>query len=97
MTPDEWVSAITTEIGTAGCPTPDDILSELSPLAQLYFVEQLAYGLLHAWAARIAADVGTPEEAPEGVVQALDAVGIAAGNLDAALILMGVLPEDAAG
>jgi hypothetical protein len=94
-TPAEVLANCTNELRESLCPAPDDILEELSPRTQLFFVRQLASELLVSFASRV--DPDDPDaEALEGTVgKALAAIGEATGNLTAACIAMGVFPEDA--
>lgn len=89
------LEAVTTELAQVAVPSPDDILSELSPLAQLYFVEQLAWELLRSYAAMGAATEGDEDAESSNLSGALTGIGVAAGALDESCVLMGLLPPEA--
>jgi hypothetical protein len=83
------------ELAEAMFPAPEDFLNDVGPLAQLYYVEQLAYQVMGNFAAMLAnAPGGSPEDGSEPV-QALSAIAEACGNLDAACVLLSILPAEA--
>lgn len=83
------------ELAAASVPTPDDILADVGPLAQLYYLERLAYTVLSNFTAMLTADGIDPVDDDSEPVRALAAIGEACGNLDGACILLSILPEDA--
>lgn len=82
------------ELQGAMVPAPDDILSEVGPFAELWFVRQVTCELLVSYAMRL--DPDDPDaEALEGTVgKALTAIGEATGILNAACIAMGLIDPD---
>ena len=85
-----------TELAAGQYPAPEDCLRDLDPITGLFYVEQWVYECLRIWALNAAA---VEDEDPAVVAQvgeALEAIGLACGNLDAACVLMGLLPPEAA-
>lgn len=84
------------ELAAATVPTPDDLLGDVGPLAQVFYLEQLAYAVMRAYTAMLSAsdDDAMPDDSEP--VRALAALGEACGNLDAACILLSILPPEAA-
>jgi hypothetical protein len=85
-----------TELAAGQFPAPEDCLNDLDPITGLFYVEQWAYDLLRIWAANAGAAEDEDAAAQEQIAQALEAIGMACGNLDAACALMGILPPEAA-
>jgi hypothetical protein len=82
------------ELAEAMVPAPDDLLSEVGPYAQLWFVYNLASELLIAYASRLDPD-DDDADALEGTVgKALAGIGEATGMLAAACVAMGLLPAE---
>jgi hypothetical protein len=85
------------ELGAAMVPTPDDVLADVGPLGQLYYLEQLAWTVFKNWTAFLASDSESSPDAKDERVEALEAIGLATGNTDQACIILGILPPEAAG
>lgn len=84
------------ELAEAMVPTPEDLLGDVGPLAQLYYTERLLYVLLGMWTGMIAEDTTSGLDADSPPVKAQQAIALAAGNIDAACILLDILPAAAA-
>lgn len=76
-------------------PDPEQLLSDLSPFAQVYYVEQVAYFTMEQLARKLLADPDGEVTGDDGPALALQAMMTACGNLDAACVALGILPEDA--
>ena len=76
-------------------PTPDDLVSDLSPLGMLFFTEQCVVELFKQYTAELSEVDDDTVDTTEGMGRALVAIGQALGNLDVACVAMGILPEDA--
>ena len=75
-------------------PAPEDCLNDLSPITSLFYVEQWLYGLLAQWVVESDTATTEPIEVQEQVAKVLETISTAAGMLDAACALMGVLPPE---
>jgi hypothetical protein len=83
------------ELADATVPTPEDALSDVGPFAQLLWIHDAAYVMLKLWGAILSDDAaGAPADADD-VTEALTAISLACGNLDAACIAAGILDADA--
>lgn len=76
-------------------PVPEDLLSEVGPLAKLYFAEQTAYEVLKHFAADLATFGAGDTDLEATVGKAMQGIATAAGALDEACIAMGILPSEA--
>jgi hypothetical protein len=82
------------ELAANTVPTPEDVLMDVGPLAVLWYARELTYYAVKSWAAQLSADeAGDIGEASE-LAQALEAISLAAGNLDGACVLVSLLPSD---
>ena len=74
---------------------PADLLGDIGPMGQLLYLEQLAWHVLSGWTGMLAAadpaDVGDDSEP----VRAQQALALAAGEIDAACVLVSLLPPEA--
>lgn len=85
------------ELAKAMVPTPEDLLDGMGPLGVLFYAEQTvveAFKLLVFFASESADD---PDAEEGDLPRVIEAVGMALGQLDAACILLGILPPEAAG
>jgi hypothetical protein len=82
------------ELGQNMVPTPDDLLGDLSPITQVWYLRELAYSVMRTLAATLAIDGADelPDDSPP--VRTLAVVSTVAGELDGAAILVGLLPDD---
>lgn len=82
------------ELAANTVPTPEDVLQDVGPLAVLWYARELTYYAVKSWAAQLsideAGDIGDTSE----LSQALEAISLAAGNLDGACVLVSLLPPD---
>ena len=89
------LDTVKAELASTMTPSPDLVLADLSPLARLYFVEQLGYALLTMHTADVAEDAAELGDGDSGPARALQAISVACGALDEACIAVGLLPEGA--
>jgi hypothetical protein len=83
------------ELAEAMIMPPDDLLGDVGPLAQLLYLERLAWHVLTGWTGMLTvADSGDVPDDSEPV-RALAALGLAAGQIDAACVLVALLPPEA--
>lgn len=82
------------ELAANTVPTPDDVLMDVGPLAVLWYARELAYYAVKSWAAQLSADEAGDVDEDSELGQALGAISMAAGNFDAACILVSLLPPD---
>lgn len=85
-----------TELGEAMVPDPIDMLQDVGPLAQLWFLHQCAYGVLQSFTGMLSGDEATGLADDSEPVRAFAAVAKACGNLDGAAQLLSLLPPDGA-
>lgn len=83
------------ELAAAMIPTPDDVMTDLSPLAGLFYLEQLGWAVLTSWAAFASDAATTDPEAGDDLAQTLAQVGGIVGMLDATCARIGLIPADA--
>jgi len=76
-------------------PAPEDYLNAVGPLAQLFYLDQLAYQVMKNFAAMLANAPGGPPPDGSEPVQALQAITEACGNLDGACVLLSIFPDEA--
>lgn len=81
------------ELASNTVPTPDDLLADVGPLTQLWYLRELSYSVMRLMAATLSIE-GTdelPDNSPP--VRALAVVSTVAGELDGACVLVGLLPD----
>lgn len=83
------------ELAGIMAPAPDDLLAEMSPLTRLFFVEQLAYEMLGSFVAMAVESEGDEDVESSDLSTVLECMAQAAGMLDTACILLGILPTEA--
>lgn len=83
------------ELAKAMIPTPDDVLTELSPLAGLYYLEQLGWAVLTSWTAYADDAKGDDVETADDLAETLQGVAQVVGQLDAVCARIGLIPLDA--
>lgn len=83
------------ELSEKMVPSPDDVMGDLSMLAGLFYLNQMAWAGYTLLTAELqgSADAGDP--VPDEVTKALQAVAEVVGMLDEACIGLGLLPVDA--
>lgn len=82
------------ELAANTVPTPDDVLQDVGPLAVLWYARELTYYAVKSWAAQLSADEAGDVGETSELSQALEAISLAAGNLDGACVLVSLLPPD---
>jgi len=83
------------ELADSTVPTPEDAFEDLGPLAQLLWLHDGIYVALKLWAAMLSDESTAPTGDVADVTEAMTAISLAAGNLDAACIAVGILEPDA--
>lgn len=83
-------------LAKAMLPTPDDIMTELDPLAALYYLDQLAWGCLKLWTAHLSDSVGGNDEVAADLAETLAGIATAVGELDEICARIGLAPDGAA-
>lgn len=76
-------------------PDPVVCLVDLDPVTATFYVEQWAYALLGKWNLSLAEERDSPDDVDGQIATMLQSVAEACGMLDAALVLLGVLPDEA--
>lgn len=74
-------------------PTPDDLVDGLTPLAQLLYLQQLAYTVLGGFAAEAVDSLETFEDQAVIVSDTVGALNLICGEIDAVCAPLGLLPE----
>jgi hypothetical protein len=82
-------------LAAAMIPTPDDVVSDLDPMAALYYLEQLSWAVLTAWAAYASEQGDLDPEVGADLAETLEGVGTVVGALDAVCARIGLIPLDA--
>jgi hypothetical protein len=75
-------------------PTPDDLLADVGPLTQLWYLRELSYSVMRILAATLSIGDGEAPPDDSAPVRALAVVSTVAGELDGACTLVGLLPDD---
>src|ERR1700744_686759 len=84
-----------TELAKAMVPTPDDIMEMLSPIAALYYLEQLGWGTFRLWTAYAQDEVGKDPDAEADLAETLQGIGVSVGAIDAVAARIGLIPPEA--
>jgi hypothetical protein len=82
------------ELAANTVPTPDDVLQDVGPLAVLWYARELTYYAVKSWAAQLSLDDEVAVGDSSELSSALEAISLAAGNLDGACVLVALLPSD---
>ena len=83
------------ELAKAMLPAPDDFLGDVGPLAQLYYLDQVAWTVLRGMTGMLSSEVSADLDDDDPPVQALAALSDAVGRLDGICQIMGLLPAEA--
>lgn len=83
------------ELSEAMIPTPDDVVNDLSPLAALYYLEQLGWATLNVWTAYAQEAEDTKQDGADDLAITLQQVASIVGSLDATCARIGLIPADA--
>lgn len=83
------------ELADATVPSPDDAFEDIGPMGRLMYLQMLGYETLKLWTATIALNEG--EDIGDGgeLIEAMNAIALACGNLDVACVAVGILDGDA--
>lgn len=82
-----------TELAKAMIPTPDDIMDELSPLAALYLLDQMAWATFTNWTAWLSDMTDEQKADAESAAPTLSGLGLVCGELDAICAAIGLAPQ----
>lgn len=91
INPEELVRA---ELAAAMVPTPDDIMADLTPLAGLFYWEQMAWGVLKLWAAEVADWTVADQAASDDLGATLNALADIVGQVDGLAAKLGLIPAE---
>lgn len=83
------------ELAKAMIPTPDDVVTDLSPLAALYYLEQLGWAVLTLWTAYASDETDKGSDGADDLGQTLNEVAETVGRLDQICARIGLLPIEA--
>lgn len=83
------------ELAEAMIPTPEDVISDLSPLAALYYLEQLGWATFTMFTAYAESEQGKDQAADDDLAVTLTQIGVVVGMLDETCIRVGLLPLEA--
>jgi hypothetical protein len=83
------------ELSAAMVPAPDDLLTMLGPMGQLYFTQQVCLELGTAYALNLSTQDASEVDLQENGARALQAIMEAAGMLTHACVTMGIMPPEA--
>lgn len=83
------------ELAEAMIPTPDDVMTDLSPLAGLFYLEQLGWAVLTSWTAYSQEAIETNAEGSDDLSVTLSQVAAVVGMLDGTCARIGLIPPDA--
>ena len=95
MTTAPFEASAKAELAKALLPAPDDFLGDVGPLAQLYYLDQVAWTVLRGLTGMLASGAGGDLDDDDPPVQALAALGDIVGRLDGVCQIMGLLPAEA--
>ena len=84
------------ELATNMILAPEDLLADIGPLGQLYFLNQLSWHVIRSFTGMLSADASAELEPDDAPVIALNQLAEATGMLDQVCITMGLIPVTAA-
>ena len=87
----------TTELAEAMVPTPEDMLADVGPLAQAWYLQQLAYHVMRSFTAFLSTDEAGDVADDSEPVRALGALTTLCGIADGICVTLSILPAEAAG
>lgn len=85
-----------TELAESMIIAPPDLLGDIGPMGQLFYLEQMIWHVLSGWTGMLAVADGDDVPDDSEPVRALAALTLAAGQVDAACVLVSLLPPEAA-
>lgn len=83
------------ELAEAMIPTPDDVMADLSPLAGLFYLEQLSWAVLTSFTAHAESTQGKNKQADDDLAITLNELAMLVGGLDQTCARIGLLPVEA--
>lgn len=83
------------ELAEAMIPTPEDVVTDLSPLGALFYLEQLGWAVLTSWTAYSQEQADAGAEGAEDLSVTLGQVASIVGMLDGTCARIGLIPPDA--
>lgn len=83
------------ELAKAMIPTPDDVVTDLSPIAALFYLEQLGWAVLTSWTAYASEAAENNVEGADDLGVTLNQVAETVGRLDEICARIGLLPVEA--
>lgn len=83
------------ELAEAMIPTPDDVMSDLSPLAGLFYLEQMGWAVLTSFTAYAEETQGKNKAADDDLAVTLNELAMLVGGLDQTCARIGLLPVEA--
>lgn len=78
------------ELGAAMVPAPDDLLADVGPLGQVYFLNQAADHVVRSIVGMMSGPEAEVLDDDSGPVRALAACTIALGNIGAACVALSI-------
>jgi len=85
----------TTELAEAQVPTPDDLLADVGPLSQLWYLHEVADHVIKSWVGMQSDEHGKDLSDDSEPVRALAAMVTSMGALNEACVLVSILPPEA--
>lgn len=82
------------ELAVAMVLTPEDLLSDIGPLGEVLYLNQLAWYVLRAMTGMLSSDASAELESDDPPVIALNQLTMAVGMLDQVCVTLGILPEE---
>lgn len=83
------------ELAAAMIPTPEDVVTDLSPLGALFYLEQLGWAVLTCWTAYSQEQAEQGVEGADDLAVTLSQVGAIVGMLDGTCARIGLIPPEA--
>lgn len=74
---------------------PKDLLQDVGPLAQMWYIHEAAYGVMTGFVGMLSGDEAADVGDKDGPSLALQALAKACGMLDQACVYLSLLPDDA--
>ena len=90
--PEEMVRG---ELAAAMIPTPEDVMEDLSPLAGLFYLEQLGWAVLTSFTAYAQEQLDAEVEGADDLSVTLSQIGAIVGMLDGTCARIGLIPPEA--
>lgn len=91
INPEELARA---ELAAAMVPTPDDIMADLTPMAGLFYLDQMAWGVLKLWAAEVSDLVVADSDASDDLGSTMATLADIVGQVDGLAAKLGLIPAE---